>query len=179
MDDVEGQSFTRAFRLDISNPGTRYWDSAMTSSSTEAVATGDVALVHCFLRKIESEDESGLVSMTIFAQADYTRDFMTVMFSHPNVAGIQFWGFGEGAHWKPEAALYREDWSEKPNLLAYRELVFNQWWTSETGVTGKDGAFTSRGFLGRHLATVTLNGQANEAVFNLAPTSGSVEIMIP
>lgn len=111
-------------------------------------------------------------------QADYTRDFMTVMFSHPNVAGIQFWGFWEGAHWKPEAALYREDWSEKPNLLAYRDLVFNQWWTSEQGTTAGDGTFSGRGFFGRHLATVTVDGQAFETRFDLTPTSGPAEIVL-
>ena len=112
-------------------------------------------------------------------QADYTRDFMTVMFSQPNVVGIQLWGFWAGAMWKPEAALYRKDWSEKPNLLAYRDLVFNQWWTSETGVTGEDGAFSGRGFFGRHLATVTFEGRSIEAVFELKKDTDEVEIVIP
>ena len=40
-------------------------------------------------------------------QADYTRDFLTMVFSHPAVTGFQMWGFWEGAHWLPRGALYR------------------------------------------------------------------------
>jgi GH35 family endo-1,4-beta-xylanase len=112
-------------------------------------------------------------------QADYTRDFMTVMFSHPSVVGVQLWGFWAGAMWKPEAALYREDWSEKPNLIAYRDLVFDQWWTSEQGTTAGDGTFTGRGFFGRHRATVTIDGQTHEGAFDLTPEDGSVEFVVP
>ena len=112
-------------------------------------------------------------------QAAYTRDFMTLVFSHPNVAGIQHWGFWEGAHWKPEAALYRRDWSEKPNLLAYRDLVFNQWWTLETGSTGLDGTFAGRGFLGRHRVTVTVDGQRIETEFDLTKEDGEAIVVLP
>ena len=112
-------------------------------------------------------------------QAAYTRDFMTLVFSHPSVAGIQHWGFWEGAHWKPEAALYRRDWSEKPNLLAYRDLVFNQWWTLETGSTGLDGAFAGRGFLGRHRVTVTVDGQRIETEFDLTKEDGEAIVVLP
>jgi hypothetical protein len=37
-------------------------------------------------------------------QADYTRDFLTLAYSHPTVVGVQLWGFWERSHWKPEAA---------------------------------------------------------------------------
>ncbi|MEZ5275141.1 MAG: endo-1,4-beta-xylanase [Opitutaceae bacterium] len=112
-------------------------------------------------------------------QADYTRDFMTMVFSHPNVVSIQNWGFWEGAHWLPKSAFYRFDWSEKPNLLAYRDLVFNRWWTSETGLTGSDGKFAGRGFLGRHRVTVTLGNQTAEAEFELTRESGEITVVLP
>ncbi|MCX6592385.1 MAG: endo-1,4-beta-xylanase [Acidobacteria bacterium] len=81
-------------------------------------------------------------------QADYLRDYLTIVFSHPAIDAFLQWGFWEGRHWLPAAALYRRDWSEKPHGKAYRELVFNQWWTNADGVTGTDGTFTVRGFLG-------------------------------
>ena len=34
-------------------------------------------------------------------QADYTRDFLILAFSHPSVVGVQLWGFWENAHWIP------------------------------------------------------------------------------
>ncbi|MEY4482917.1 MAG: hypothetical protein RL693_369, partial [Verrucomicrobiota bacterium] len=44
--------------------------------------------------------------------ADFTRDILTTCFSHPAYTGFVMWGFWEGAHWKPETALWRKDWSE-------------------------------------------------------------------
>lgn len=61
-------------------------------------------------------------------QADWTRDFLTLAFSHPAVDMFTFWGFWEGAHWKPGAALYRRDWTPKPNALAYEALLAG--WTT-------------------------------------------------
>src|ERR1035437_6184794 len=72
-------------------------------------------------------------------QADYTRDFLTVCFSHPAVKGFMIWGFWEGAHWKPSAAMIRRDWSTKPNYDAWNDLIYRQWWTDTRGVTASDG----------------------------------------
>jgi GH35 family endo-1,4-beta-xylanase len=79
-------------------------------------------------------------------QADYTRDFMTVVFSHPAVEGFVMWGFWQGAH--RNAALYRNDWSIKPNGQVYNDLVFHRWWTDESGSTDGNGVYATRGFLG-------------------------------
>lgn len=81
-------------------------------------------------------------------QAQFTRDFLTAAFSHPACTGFVFWGFWEGAHWRPDSALFRKDWSEKPNLRAYQDLVFKEWWTDETGNTNVDGEFALRAFKG-------------------------------
>jgi hypothetical protein len=64
-------------------------------------------------------------------KVNYTRDFMTALFSYPMVKSFLFWGFWEGRHWKPEAALYNQDWTIRPQGEKYKELVFNEWWTPE------------------------------------------------
>jgi endo-1,4-beta-xylanase len=87
------------------------------------------------------------------AQARYTRDFMTVMFSHPAVVGFQMWGFWEGSHWRPNGAMYRRNWEPKPNALAYRDLVLREWWTKESATTGPSGDCVVRGFLGDYRVT--------------------------
>ena len=92
-------------------------------------------------------------------QADYTRDFLTMVFSHPAVTGFQVWGFWEGAHWLPRAAMYRRDWSEKPNGETFRRLVHEVWRTDAAGRTDDDGRFAARAFYGRHEVTVTWRGQ--------------------
>lgn len=98
---------------------------------------------------IKSEDE--------ILQADYTRDFMTLFFSHPSTVGIQLWGFWAGRHWFPEAAFYREDWSEKPNALVWKDLIFNQWMSSFDDKTDTEGKFSARGFYGDYTITFTHN----------------------
>ncbi|HUT59252.1 MAG TPA: endo-1,4-beta-xylanase [Phycisphaerae bacterium] len=81
-------------------------------------------------------------------QADFLRDFMTTLFSHPAVNSIVMWGFWEGCHWKPNAALFRKDWSIKPNGQAWMDLVLKAWWTRTRGRTDAQGRYRVRGFLG-------------------------------
>ena len=88
-------------------------------------------------------------------QAQYTRDFLTAVFAHPAVDGFIMWGFWAGRHWRPRAAMFARDWSIRPNGRAYKELVFNQWWTNADGRTDAGGTFTTRGFLGDYAVTVT------------------------
>jgi len=93
------------------------------------------------------------------AQADYTRDFMTALFSHPAANGIMMWGFWEGRHWIPQAALWRRDWTIKPNGQAWLDLVQKAWWTNADGKTDRSGVYHTRGFLGDYEVTVTTNGR--------------------
>lgn len=109
-------------------------------------------------------------------QADYTRDFMTALFSHPRTVGFQMWGFWEGAHWRPRAAMFGRDWREKPMARAYRDLVLKDWWTDLSGTTGPDGAFAGRGFIGDHEASVD---GADPVPFTIAPGQNHAEIRLP
>jgi len=87
-------------------------------------------------------------------QADYLRDVMTIAFSHPAFQAIVMWGFWEGQHWKPNAALYRRDWSIKPAGRVWLQLVRRDWWTDATGSTDARGSYRVRGFLGTYVVEV-------------------------
>ena len=100
-------------------------------------------------------------------QADYLRDFFTLIFSHPSTVGIQLWGFWEGRIYQDEAALFRTDWTAKPNGIAYQDLVFGKWWNDFSGTTTDRGVFDRRGFYGDYKATATLDGEATEMEFTL------------
>jgi GH35 family endo-1,4-beta-xylanase len=91
-------------------------------------------------------------------QADYTRDFMTAAFSHPAVDGFFFWGFWAGAHWRPDAALFRQDWSPRPALNQYKKLVFDEWWTRLQGHTDKKGLYHGRGYYGAYNVIIEKSG---------------------
>ena len=95
-------------------------------------------------------------------QADYTRDFLTAMFSHPSVNGVIMWGFWEGRHYAPGAALWRNDWSEKPNAKAWLQLVQRDWMTNVLAKTDADGTLKTRAFLGEYRITVNAGGQKLE-----------------
>ncbi|MDA3959469.1 MAG: endo-1,4-beta-xylanase [Planctomycetota bacterium] len=86
-------------------------------------------------------------------QADFTRDFLTAVFSHEAVIGVQFWGFWSGAHWRKRAALYDQDWNERPNGRAYRELVHDSWNTTATLTTDAQGRVKIEGFMGAYTVT--------------------------
>ncbi len=86
-------------------------------------------------------------------QAGFTRDFLTICFSHPRVDAFLMWGFWEGRHWRPKGAMLRRDWSPKPNYEVWRELVHGRWKTEAEGATGTDGAFRTRGFRGEYEIT--------------------------
>ena len=111
-------------------------------------------------------------------QGEFTRNFMTLCFSHPAVVGIQFWGFWEGAIFRPSVALFRKDWSEKPNGTAYRELVFNEWWTKENGKTDKNGSFTTSAFFGEYDIIVSLKGKLTQTSFILTRDSDTCLIKL-
>ncbi|MGI5869951.1 MAG: endo-1,4-beta-xylanase [Kiritimatiellia bacterium] len=108
-------------------------------------------------------------------QAMYLRDVLTAAFSHPAIDSVTFWGFWDGRHWKSNTPLFRRDWTEKPGLAVYRQLVLNDWWTRETLRTGADGHARARGFLGDY--TITVAGHPPQPA-TLPKTGLSLRIVI-
>lgn len=111
-------------------------------------------------------------------QAAFMRDFMTATFSHPSVQSINIWGFWEKKHWIPAAALFRADWSLKPNGQAWFDLVHKTWQTSEDGKTGANGKFATRGFLGDYEITVSRGAQSVTVPFNLAKNGQPLRVVL-
>jgi endo-1,4-beta-xylanase len=111
-------------------------------------------------------------------QADYTRDFMTYMFSNPSVKAFVLWGFWEGAHWIPSGAMMRRDWSLKPNGAVYQDLVFKKWWTNADGKTGAKGTFTTRAFLGDYEIEVKAGGKTRTVKATLGKDGKTVECVL-
>ena len=111
-------------------------------------------------------------------QADYYRDVMIASFSHPNFVAIVQWGFWEKVHWKPAAALWREDWTLKPAGEVFVDLVANQWWTDEVCQSDTDGQCQLRAFLGDYKITVEKDGVTKtvDAVVTSDGTAVRVEL---
>jgi Beta-1,4-xylanase len=89
----------------------------------------------------------------------YLRDFMTAVFSHPSTTGFIQWGFWEGQHWFPVAALWNKDWSLRPHGKVFTNLVSNKWNTRFHGITPASGSCDVRGFCGQYDIAVHYNGK--------------------
>ena len=103
------------------------------------------------------------------AKAEALKEYYRICFAHPAVEGILMWGFWERANWIPQSSLYRRDWTPTPAAKAYRDLVFNQWWTQWEGGADKDGFCRVPVFFGKH--KVTVNG--SEKIIDLKKSEGA------
>ena len=119
---------------------------------------------------IDTEDEQ--------LQADFTRDFLTTVFSHPSVTAILTWGFWENSHWRPNAAYYRSDWSVTPAGQAWLDLVTQKWWTRAALETAADGTARTRGFLGDYEITVTHNGATKTVPAKLTAKGAKIDVSL-
>ncbi len=112
-------------------------------------------------------------------QAQYTRDFMTAVFAHEGVDAFIQWGFWEGAHWRPNAAMFRNDWSIKPSGEAYLDLLFNEWWTDAQLNADGDGAAMVRGFKGDYEVSASAAGQTVSVEATLSDGGAQLMVALP
>jgi endo-1,4-beta-xylanase len=106
------------------------------------------------------------------AKAKEIVDYYKICFAHPSVTGILMWGFWEGANWIPSSSLYKRDWTPTPSADAYKNLVFKEWWTKESGVTGSGGQFSTPAFFGKY--KIAVDGVSKEV--DLTKEKGKVTV---
>jgi GH35 family endo-1,4-beta-xylanase len=98
--------------------------------------------------------------------------FYRTCFAHPSVEGILMWGFWEGRHWRPKAALWKRDFTPTPAAKAYRKLVFETWWTRWKGKADATGRCEAPAYFGRHI--VQIGSESKE--ISLPRAAGKVEL---
>lgn len=99
-------------------------------------------------------------------------DYYKICFAHPAVEGILMWGFWEGANWIPTSSMYKKDWTPTPAANAYKNLVFNEWFTREKGKTDRKGEFSVQAFFGKY--RITVDGKTKEV--DLTRADGKITI---
>ena len=109
--------------------------------------------------KITEFDTGRMMAMYPYAEASYIRDILILMFSMEEMTGFFMWGFWDKMSSYENAPLFDADWNLKLSGEQYLDLVYNQWWTRESGKTGADGVFGTRAFFGTYEITVTANGK--------------------
>lgn len=111
-------------------------------------------------------------------KARYLRDFLTAIYSHPATIGFVQWGFWEGQHWFPVAALWGKDWKRRANGDAYADLVTKAWVTSASGTTNKGGLYNVRGFTGDYQITVKYKGKTTMETYTLTNKGGALTVNV-
>jgi len=145
-----------------------------TITSDEADSTGKAATlperVQSTLDKLAQFDLPIKITECLFTaddeqgMADGLREFFPICFAHPKVEAILMWGFWEGAHWQPQTAMWKLDWTPTLQAGAYRELVFDKWWTRTSGKADDTGTFKTRAFYGDYI--ITSNGKTIKATLS-------------
>jgi len=96
--------------------------------------------------------------------ADYMRDILIAAFSHESVNNFIMWGFWDGAHWKNDSPIFRQDWSVKPSGRVFIDWVFHKWWTETDGESNKNGVYKTNAFYGDYSVKVDFDGEEAEAL---------------
>ena len=103
--------------------------------------------------------------------ADFTRDMMTAVFSHPAFDGFLSWGFWEGKAHHGECMPWRKDWSARACGQMLEELLGNTWTTRVNLAVSAEGAVGFRGFYGRYIVRHVSDGKTLEGELELTPSN--------
>ncbi|OVE86288.1 endo-1,4-beta-xylanase [Natronolimnobius baerhuensis] len=119
------------------------------------------------------------------AKGEFLSQFLTTVYSHPAVEQFVLWGLWDGDHWgenfdghEADAPLFYEDWEPKPGYDAYTDLVFEQWWTDESGATDSSGRYETQAFLGTHEVTVTVDETTVTETVSVTESDGTTEVVV-
>lgn len=111
-------------------------------------------------------------------QADTLRDSLYIAFSHPKVTSFIMWDFWDARHWLDNAPLYQEDWTPKPALATWQNLLFKEWWTNAGGKSGANGDYKTRGYFGDYKVTATAGGKTQTVTAKLDKSGDSVTVKL-
>lgn len=111
-------------------------------------------------------------------QEDLLRDFLIAAFSHEAVEGVMSWGFWAGDHWRPTAAYYDADWTLRPHGEQFMDLVFDEWWTEESGSTDDAGVYATTGFKGTYHVSVSHGETTTEREVTVGDDTDTVTVTL-
>jgi GH35 family endo-1,4-beta-xylanase len=103
--------------------------------------------------------------------ADFTRDVVTLLYSHPRVIGFQTW-------WDLPKWV-NADGSLTPIGQALDRLVNDEWRTRGEGVTDAAGTYRLRGHLGHYRVRVEHEGRTKELPLTLAKQTSPLIVTLP
>lgn len=95
----------------------------------------------------------------LYSQAEFARDFYTLVFSHPATEALSWFDFTDH-HWLgAPAGIVTDDLKIKPVYNTLYELIHREWHTDADLVTSSEGVCKTRLFFGNYDITVDINGE--------------------
>lgn len=95
----------------------------------------------------------------LYSQAEYARDFYTLVFSHPAVEALSWFDFTDYRWLGAPAGVVSDDLQIKPVYNTLDDLINNEWHSDVDLVTGSTGKCETRLFFGNYEITVDINGE--------------------
>lgn len=104
-------------------------------------------------------------------QGQIVENLYRLWFSTPKMAGVTWWNLADGTAFEEEnkvlGGLLDEDMNPKPAYEALDKLINHDWRTNAIVNTNSDGITSFRGFHGKYLIRVTVNGITREFPFEI------------
>ena len=134
---------------------------------------GDWESFNAWSAKVDAADAKGMPRPLIPStpeleqyQADLTRDFYTLAFSHPAVEAIIWWTITDLEPWRGmPAGLLNASGQPKPAYKVLDQLINEEWRTRLEGAVAADGRIKTRGFYGSYALAVEVAGERYLANF--------------
>ncbi len=104
-------------------------------------------------------------------QADFTKDFYTLVFSHPATEAISWFDFVDHRWLGAPAGLINDDLQPKPVYRMLMELIHKDWRSDAELRTGTDGSAARRLFFGSYQLEVEAEGARHSRTVNLVRPS--------
>lgn len=86
-------------------------------------------------------------------QAEQLVRYYKILYSHPNVDAINFWGFGPRT-WQKGIGLLDNNYEPLPAFHALKRLVKEEWGSGAEGRSGRGGEFAFTGHRGQYQVTI-------------------------
>ncbi len=94
----------------------------------------------------------------LYWQAEFTKDFYTLVFSQPAVEALSWFDFTEHRWLNAPAGLVDDDLNPKPVYAALYDLIHREWHSDVDVTTGTAGNCRARLFCGNYEITVAVDG---------------------
>jgi GH35 family endo-1,4-beta-xylanase len=140
---------------------------------------------NAWIDKVDAADAKGLPRPLIPStpeleayQAELTRDFYTLAFSHPAVEAIIWWTITDLEPWRGmPAGLLDAKGQPKPVYKVLDQLINEEWRTRLKGSVDSRGRVAGRGFYGSYRLVVNAGGESYLANFEHSAGSSEARVL--